>query len=122
MCFGATTTRGFGGTTTRVFGWARTRAFELSTTSSAIPNRSRLESFSGERVDWLWDTIEEGLGTYLYRFSGDVMRTDSRLYGIRTKEYLITTGLCTNIHRKGVEDQGTRVRTRGDRGAPTGPT
>ena len=89
---------------------------------SAIANRSRLESFSGERGGWLWDTIEEGLGTYLYGFSGDGMRTDSRLYGIRTKEYPVMIGLCANIHRKSVEEKGTRVETRGDRGAPTGPT
>ena len=28
-----------------------------------------------ERGGWLWDTIEEGLGTYLYGFSEDVMMT-----------------------------------------------
>jgi len=67
---------------------------------SAIANRSRLESFSGERGGWLWDTIEEGLGTYLYGFSEDGMRMDSRLYGIHTKEYPITIGLCANIRRK----------------------
>ena len=58
----------------------------------------------GERCGWLWDTIEEGLGTYLYGFSEDVMRMDSRLYRIRTKEYPITTRLCTNIQRKSVEE------------------
>jgi hypothetical protein len=36
------------------------------TALSAIANRFRLESFSGERGGLLWDTIEEGLGTYLY--------------------------------------------------------
>jgi len=46
---------------------------------------------SGERGGWLWDTIEEGLGTYLYGFLEDVMRTDSRLHGICMKEYLIMT-------------------------------
>ena len=50
------------------------------------------------------------------------MRTDSKLYAIRTKEYLITSGLCANIHRKSVEEQGTRVEMRGDKGAPAGPT
>ena len=89
--------RGFGGTTARGFDWARTRAFELSTALSAIATRSNLGSFSGKRGGWLWDTIEEGLGTYLYGFAGDMMRTDSRLYGIRTKEYPIMTGLCVNI-------------------------
>jgi len=79
------------------------------------------ESFSRERGGWLWDTIEEGLGAYLYGFLGDG-RTDSRLYGICTKEYPIMTGLCANICRKSVEEQGTRVGTRGDRGAPSGPT
>ena len=74
------------------------------TALSTIANRSRLESFFGERGGWLWDTIEGGLGTYLYGFSRDGMRTDSRLYGIRTKEYLITIGLCTNIRRKSVEE------------------
>jgi hypothetical protein len=97
-------------------------AFELSATLSAIANRSNLESFLGERGGWLWDTIEEGLGTYLYGFLEDVMRTNSRLYGIRTKEYPIMTGLCANIQRKSVEEQGTRIETRGDRGAPTDPT
>ena len=95
--FGGTTARGFGGTTTRGFGWARARAFELLTALSVIANRSNLGSFSGKRGGWLWDTIEEGLGTYLYGFSEDVMRTDARLYGICTKEYLITTRLCVNI-------------------------
>ena len=102
--FGGTTVRGFGDTTVRGFGSARTRAFELSTALSTIANRSRLESFAGERGDWLWDTIEEGLGTYLYRFSKDMMRMDSRLYGICMKENPITTGLCVNIHRKNVEE------------------
>ena len=99
----------------RGFGCARTRAFESSlgmllksvpweiTALSTIANRSRLESLSRESGGWLWDTIEEGLGTYLYGFSGDGMRTDSRLYGIRTKEYPITSGLCTNVRRKGIE-------------------
>ena len=59
---------------------------------------------------------------YLYGFSGDGMRTDSRLYGIRTKEYLITSGLCANIRSKGVEGQGTKVGTRGGKGALAGPT
>jgi len=102
--------------------WHHDERLRLSTALSAIANRSRLESFFGKRGDWLWDTIEKGLGTYLYEFSGDVMRTDSRLYGIRTKEYPITTGLCTNIRRKSVEEQRMRVGMRGDRGAPTGPT
>ena len=66
--------------------------------------------------------FEQGLDTYLYGFSGDGMRTDSRLYRIRTKEYPVTIGLCAHIHRKSVEEQGTRVGTRGDRGAPTGTT
>jgi len=92
------------------------------TALSAIANRSRLESFSRERGGKLWDTIEEGLGAYLYGFSGDGMRMDSRLYGIRTKEYLITSGLCANIRKKGVEGQGTKVETRGGKGAPVGPT
>jgi len=106
--------RGFGGTTARGFGWSRTRAFESSlgmlsksapwemTALSAIANI--LVSFSGERGGWLWDTIEEGLDIYLYGFSGDGMRTDSRLYGIRTKEYPVMIGLCANIHRKSVEE------------------
>jgi len=81
-----------------------------------------LESFSRERGGWLWDTIEEGLGTYLYGFSGDGMRMDSRLYGICTKEYPIMSELCANIHRKGVEGQGTKVGMRGGKGAPVGPT
>jgi len=46
---------------------------------------------------------------YLYEFSEDVMRTDSRLHGIRTEEYPIMTGLCVNIQRKIVEEQGTRI-------------
>ena len=75
---------------------------------SAIATRSRLESFSEERGGWLWDAIEEGLGTYLYGFLGDTMRTNPRIYGIRMKEYPNTIGLCTNIHRKGVEGQGTK--------------
>jgi len=99
-----------------------TRAFESSTAWSAIANRSILESFSGERGGWLWDTIEEGLGTYLYGFLEDVIRTNSRLYGIPTEEYPIMTGLYGNIHRKSVEEQGTRIGTMGDRGAPIGPT
>jgi len=81
-----------------------------------------LESFSEERGGWLWDTIEEGLGTYLYWFSGDRMRTNPRLYGIHTKEYSNTIGLCANIHRKGVEGQGTKVEARSGKGAQTGPT
>jgi len=81
-----------------------------------------LESFSEERGGLLWDTIEGGLGMYLYGISADGIRTDCRLYGIRTKEYPITIGLCTNIRRKSVEGQGTRVGTRGDKGAPIGPT
>jgi len=81
-----------------------------------------MESFAGERGGWLWDTIEEGLGTYLYGFSKDMMWMDSRLYEIRTKEYPIMTGLCTNVRRKNVEEQGTRVGTGGERGAPAGPT
>jgi len=116
MCFGGTTARGFGGTTARGFGYARTRASESSlrmllksaswetTALSAIANRSRLESFSERRGGWLWDTIEEGLATYLYGFLGDGMRTDSRLYEIRMKEYPITSGLCVNIRRKSVEE------------------
>jgi hypothetical protein len=44
------------------------------------------------------------------------------LYGIYMKEYLITIGLCANIHRKSVEEQGTRVGTRDDKGALSGPT
>ena len=32
------------------------------------------------------------------------MRMDSRLYGIRTKEYPITIGLCANIRSKSVEE------------------
>jgi len=47
---------------------------------SAIANRFRLESFSEERGGYLWDTIEGGLGTYLYGFSGDRMRKNPRLY------------------------------------------
>jgi len=81
-----------------------------------------LESLLGERGGWLWDTIEEGLGMYLYGFSKDVMRVDSRLYRIHMKEYPITTGLCANIHRKSVEEQGMRIGTGDERGAPTGPT
>ena len=50
------------------------------------------------------------------------MSTDSRLYGIRTKEYSIMTRLCTNICRKSAEEQGTRVGTGGDRVALIGPT
>jgi len=41
---------------------------------------------------------------YLYGFSQDVIRTDSRLYGIRTEEYPITIGVCRNIHRKSIEE------------------
>jgi len=123
----------FGGTTARGFGCARTRAFESSlgmllksapletTTLSAIANRSRLESFSEERGGWLWDTIEEGLGTYLYGFSRNRMRTNPRLYGIRTKEYPNAIGYCANIHRKGVEGQGMRVGMRGGRGRQPAP-
>ena len=117
-CFGGTTTRGFGGTTARGFGWVMTRGFEPSTAWSAIANRSILESFLGERGGWLWDTIEEGLGTYLYGFSEDVITTDSRLYGIHTEEYPITIGL----YGKSIEEQGTRIRTGGNRGPPAGPT
>ena len=58
---------------------------------------------------------------YLYGFLGDGMRTDSRHYTICTKEYMITSG-CTNICRKGVEGEGTKVETRGSKGAPAGPT
>jgi len=94
----------------------------LSTAWSAIANGSILESFLGKRGGWLWNTIEEGLCTYLYEFLKDVIRTDSRLYGIRAEEYPITTRLCGNIERKSVEEQGTRVGTGGDRGLPTGPT
>jgi len=47
--FGGTIARGFGGTTARGFGWAMMRAFESSTAWSAIANRSKQESFSGER-------------------------------------------------------------------------
>jgi len=54
---------------------------------------------------------------YLYGFSGDKMRTNPRLYGIRTKEYPNMIGYCANIHRKGVEGQGMRVGTRGAGGA-----
>jgi len=50
------------------------------------------------------------------------MRTDSRLYGIHTKEYMITSGLSVNVRRKGVEGHGTKVETRGDKGASAGPT
>ena len=42
--------------------------------------------------------------------------------GIHMKEYPITTGLCANIHRKSVEEQGMRIGTGDERGAPTGPT
>jgi len=49
------------------------------------------------------------------------MRTDSRLYGIHMKEYPIMSGFCVNIHRKSVEEQGTRVETRGSKGASVGP-
>jgi len=35
--------------------------------------------------------------------------------------YPITSRLRVNIERKSVEEQGLRVRTGGDRGAPTGP-
>jgi len=59
---------------------------------------------------------------YLYGFSEDVMRTDSRLYGMRMEEYPITIGLCGNIHRKSIEEQGMRIGTESDRGAPIGPT
>jgi len=45
------------------------------------------------------------------------MRMDSRLYRIRTKEYLITIGLCANICRKSVEEQGMRVGARATGGA-----
>jgi len=57
--------RDFGGTTARGLGWATKRAFELSTAWSVIANGSILESFSGKRGGWLWNTIEDGLGTYL---------------------------------------------------------
>jgi len=59
---------------------------------------------------------------YLYMFSGDKMRMIPRLYEIHTKEYPITSGLCANIHRKGVEGQGTKVRMRGGKVALAGPT
>jgi len=50
------------------------------------------------------------------------MRINPRLYGIHMKEYPNAIGLCMNIRRKGVEEQETKVRSKGSKGASTGPT
>ena len=49
------------------------------------------------------------------------MRTNPRLYGIRTEQYLNVIGLCASIHRKGVEEYGNKSQDERQQGGADQP-
>jgi hypothetical protein len=89
----------------------------------AIATRSKLESFfGGEEGNDNGMAFEGGIGAYLYRFSGDRIRSNLGSTGFVQKiiyTHRESMGLCLGKIEK---EKETRVGTRGDREAPPGHT